>query len=257
MATTKKTKTKTTQRSGSSGSGQVRKKTSSRRTKENRRTMIIFWVALVLFLLPFIILGFILLSAAMDTGKPIFGDRYKDDLDPAITSADLSKVESAVKGVGGVENTFTNLATGTLRVYADISDSADAESAKASAEQVYSAVTSVLNPGTYFTQNNGKKMYDLEVHVFNQNKDTENNFVYVIETKTSSMEAPIVQLVSEPIDAELAESLRQDVENRNNPTPTPAETDEMTVGEGEVEQLPDDTEPAPENGSETTENSEG
>ena len=100
-------------------------------------------------------------------------------------------------------------------------------------------------------------MYDLEVHVFNQNKDTENNFVYVIETKTSSMEAPIVQLVSEPIDAELAESLRQDVENRNNPTPTPAETDEMTVGEGEVEQLPDDTEPAPENGSETTENSEG
>ena len=102
-----------------------------------------------------------------------------------------------------------------------------------------------------------KKMYDLEVHVFNQNKDTENNFVYVIETKTSSMEAPVIQLVSEPIDAELAESLRQAVENRNNPTPTPAENDEMTVGEGDVEQLPDDTEPAPENTPETTENSEG
>ena len=100
-------------------------------------------------------------------------------------------------------------------------------------------------------------MYDLEVHVFNQNKDTENNFVYVIETKTSSMEAPVIQLVSEPIDAELAESLRQAVENRNNPTPTPAENDEMTVGEGDVEQLPDDTEPAPENTPETTENSEG
>ncbi len=255
MATTKKTKTKSSQRSSASGSGQVRKKSSSRRAQENRRTLIIFWVALVLFLLPFIILGIILLSAAMDTGKPILGERYKDDLDPAITSSDLSQVESAVKGIGGVESTFTNLATGTLRVYADISDSADAESAKASAEQVYSAVTSVLNPGVYFTQNNGKKMYDLEVHVFNQNKDPENNFVYVIETKTSSMEAPIIQLVSEPIDAELAESLRQAVENRNNPTPTPAETDEMTVGDGDIEQLPDDTEPAPE--SETTENNEG
>ncbi len=241
-------KTKTT-RPSSSGSGQVRKKSAARR-KADRRTTIIFWVALVLFLLPFIILGFILLSAAMDTGKPILGDRYKDDLDPAITSSELSQVESAVKSVGGVEGTFTNLATGTLRVYADISDSADAETAKSSAEQVYSAVTSVLNPSTYFTQNNGKKMYDLEVHVFNQNKDTESNFVYVIETKTSSMEAPIIQVVSEPIDAELAESLRQAVENRNNPTPTPSETDEMTLGDGDVEQLPDDTEPAPEQSAE-------
>ena len=244
-------KTKTT-RSASTGSGQVRKKSAARR-KADRRTTIIFWVALVLFLLPFIVLGFILLSAAMDTGKPILGERYKDDLDPAITSSEISQVESAVKSVGGVENTFTNLATGTLRVYADISDSADAETAKNSAEQVYSAVTSVLNPGTYFTQNNGKKMYDLEVHVFNQNKDTENNFVYVVATKTSSMETPIVQLVSEPIDAELAESLRQAVENRNNPTPTPAETDEMSLGEGDVQQLPDDTEPAPEATEATTE----
>ncbi|MBO7704009.1 MAG: hypothetical protein J6S26_06170 [Solobacterium sp.] len=252
MATKKRTKT-----SRSSSAPQEpqrpRKSSSSAKPKKSQKgSSLPFWIALVLFLIPFIVLGVILVSAAMDTGKPILGDRYKDDLDPAITSSDLSQVESAVKSVGGVESVFTNLATGTLRVYADISDGADADSAKNTAQQVYSAVTSVLNPSTYFSQGSGKKMYDLEVHVYNQNRDTENNFVYVIETKTSSMEEPIIQLVSEPNDPELAESLRLAVENRNNPTPTPEGTDEITVGEGDVEQLPDDTEPTPESTEETS-----
>ncbi len=242
MATTKSKTRKTSESSRSAG--------TVRRKKTNTRTTIVFWVALVLFLLPFLILGYIIFSAAMDTGKPVIGDRYKGDHDPAITSSDLKSVESAAAGVSGVERTFVNLATGTLRVYADISDSATADTAKSTADQVYNAVTSVLDVGTYFSQANGMKMYDLEVHVFNQDKDPDSNFVYVIKTLTSSMEQPIVQLVSEPIDAELAESLRQAVENRNNPTPTPS-GDELTVSEGDVESLPDDTEPQPEATAET------
>jgi hypothetical protein len=70
------------------------------------------------------------------------------------------------------------------------------------------------------------------------------------------MEQPVVQLVSDPIDAELAESLRQAVENRNNPTPTPS-ADELTVSEGDVEALPDDTEPQPEQPAESGETTEG
>jgi len=223
----------------------TKKKTTTRKTKPvkstkkakgSSRTAVIFWIALILFLSPFLVLGYIILSAAMDTGKPIVGTRYDGDHDPQISKSDLSSVESHVKSVSGVEKVSLNLATGTLRVYADISDSADADAAKSTASDVYSAVTSVLNEGTYFTQNNGKKMYDLEVHVYNQDKNTDSNFVYVIETKTSSMDTPIVQLVSEPIDAELAESLRQAVENRNNPKPSaapeekPAETTEENNG---------------------------
>ena len=195
---------------------------STRRSRSTDRTGVVFWVALLLFFAPFLVLGYIILSAAMDTGKPIVGNRYSGDHSPEISKSNLSTVESSVKSISGVEKAMVNLATGTLRVYADINDSATAETAESMANSVYGAVTSVLDEGTYFTQNNGKKMYDLEVHVYNQDKDTDSNFVYVIETKTSSMDAPIVQLVSEPIDAELAESLRQAVENRNNPTPTPA-----------------------------------
>jgi hypothetical protein len=205
----------------------------TRKSKSGGGAAVAFWIVLLLFLSPFLVLGYIILSAAMDTGKPIIGNRYDGDHDPAITKSDLERVESGVKSLSGVEKSMVNLATGTLRVYADINDSASAETAESTAGQVYGAVTSVLNEGTYFTQSNGKKMYDLEVHVYNQDKNTDSNFVYVIATKTSSMDEPIVQLVSEPIDAELAENLRQAVENRNNPKPasTPAEE---TPQEGEA-----------------------
>ncbi|MBR2793611.1 MAG: heavy-metal-associated domain-containing protein [Solobacterium sp.] len=204
-----------------------------RKSKSGGGTAVVFWIVLILFLSPFLVLGYIILSAAMDTGKPIIGNRYDGDHDPAISKSDLERVESSVKSLSGVEKSMVNLATGTVRVYADINDSAGAETAESTAGQVYSTVTSILNESTYFTQSNGKKMYDLEVHVYNQDKNTDSNFVYVIGTKTSSMDAPIYQLVSEPIDAELAESLRQAVENRNNPKPAPTPAEE-TPQEGEA-----------------------
>ena len=113
-------------------------------------------------------------------------------------------------------------------------DNANAENEKATAQSIYQAVTSVLDAGTYFTQTETKKMYDLEIHVYNlaKNRDSD-EFAYVIETKTSSMTEPILNVVSEPIDAALAQQLRDNVENRDKPTPTPDESNEITVGGGE------------------------
>jgi hypothetical protein len=94
-------------------------------------------------------------------------------------------------------------------------------------------------------------MYDMEIHVYNTDENTESDsFVYVIETKTSNMASPKRQLVSEPIDAELAQQLRDDVEARLNPTPTPdtEEGGEINVG---GEDLPEDgEEPQTEEGGE-------
>ena len=59
----------------------VRKKKKSRAYK---RTRFVFWTVFILFITPFVILGYILLSAAGDTGKPILGNRYEGDLNPAI-----------------------------------------------------------------------------------------------------------------------------------------------------------------------------
>lgn len=217
-------------------------KKSKRSKKKSRRTAIIFWVCLILILTPFMVLGWILLSAWLDTGSPILGERYEGDLDPAITKNDLDSIRSSVRLIPEVEDVELELATATLRVYADVDDNANAETEKVTASAIYQAVTSVLNADLYFTQTETKKMYDLEIHVYNlaKNRDAE-EFAYVIETKTSSMAEPIQNVVSEPIDAALAQQLRDNVENRNNPTPTPDESNEITVGGEEIEPVQEET----------------
>ena len=55
------------------------------------------------------------------------------------------------------------------------------------------------------------------------------------------MDEPMTQVVSEPIDAELAQQLRDDVEARKNPTPTPTDSSEMQVSGEEVEPTPTPT----------------
>lgn len=222
------------------------KKTSKKSKRKLDRTSKIILIGGSVILIPFIIFGLILLSATFNTGKPIFGDRFKGDLDPAITKANISDLESKVKSESGVDKVDIELSSATLRVYVDVTDSTSEEEAQRIADATYEKVISVLPAGSYFTSNSGKKMYDLEIHVYNLDKDRESDsYVYVIKTKNSTMESPINQVVSKPIDAELAQELRDDVENRKNPTPTPNE-DEMTVGGSEDENAASEEEPTPE-----------
>lgn len=196
-----------------------------------RRTIAAFWICLLLVFAPIVILGWMLVSTYMDTGSPVFGHRYDGDLDPAITKENISTIEDSVSSIEGIESDFTNLSSATLRVYAKVADDATADVATAKAQEIYTAVSAVLEPSVYFTKADGKKMYDLEIHVYNLDEDqdrTADNFVYVIETKTSNMSEPSAQTVSEARFPELAQRLRDDVAARKaaeeaaaQATPTP------------------------------------
>ncbi|NLC96391.1 MAG: hypothetical protein GX675_02345 [Erysipelotrichaceae bacterium] len=230
----------------------TRKKSTKKRTNKKRsvnKANVILVVGLIIIALPFLIIGWIVISASLDTGTPILGERYKGDLDPAITKSDITSIESKIKSIDGVEKSSVELATATLRVYADVEDGYTAEQAEQKANEVFDSVLSVLDLNTYFSQTETKKMYDLEIHVYNLSKNRDSDdFVYVIMTKTSGMDTASTQLVSEPIDAELAQQLRDDVENRNNPKPTADDDGDMTVGTDEIEATEESTE-----GSEDTE----
>lgn len=226
------------------------KKKRVRKTKVRRReirTLVIFWICFILLLIPAAFMAWMLISAALDTGAPIIGDRYKGDLEPAITKNDLDTIASNTKNLSGVEDSFINLATATLRVYADIDDNANVDTAKSTATRIFNEVTNVLTPSVYFTQSEGKKMYDLEVHVFTSNdREKASNFVYVIETKTSSMEQPIQQVVSEPLDASLAQRLRDEMNGVSTELDQIEEEGEISLS-GET--IPEDAE-IPEEGQE-------
>ena len=223
---------------------ETRRRVSRRKAK--RRSLSVSSIILIfgslLIITPFIVLGWILLSASLDTGTPILGDRYVGDLDPAISKSDISNVKKSVDGINGVESSFVELATATLRVYVDVEDSYSDTQASDVAKSAYDSVVGVLDVNKYFTQTDSKKMYDLEIHVYNLKKNRDqDNFSYVILTKTSSMSDSKIQVVSTPIDAELAQQLRDDVEARNNPTPKTEEKNEEKLV-GEEAETPQETE---------------
>ena len=176
---------------------------------------IVFTVCLILILAPAIYFGWMLASTYMDSHSPVLGNRYENDLNPAITKDQLKQVDEAVGKLDGVTGHSVHLATGTLRVYIDLADDATYDVVQSVSESAYAAVTGILDPNVYFSQGNDMKMYDLEIHTSNipDGRDAE-YFVYGIYTKTSAMSAPQYQLVSYPKNPEVAQSLRDAVAAR-------------------------------------------
>lgn len=84
-------------------------------------------------------------------------------------------------------------------------------------------------------------MYDLEVHVYNNiDKSGAGDYVYVIRSKNSGMEQAATQVVSKPLDAELAQQLRDELAEKRNPTQNKDNDDEEVVG-GEDTEAQDET----------------
>lgn len=194
-------------------------KATRKRRKRGYVTAVIFWVCLILILAPFGILGWILFSSSMDSNAPVLGNRYANDLDPAITAAQLEDVRKVTEAVPDVEKVDVQMQTATLRVYADVKDDADGIFCTLKSEEIYNWIKTVLDPNVYFTQHDGKKMYDIEVHVYNHERDMEvpieeDTFVYVIRVKNSSMSEAKPQVVSSARNKALAAQLRQDVIDR-------------------------------------------
>ncbi|MBR5289928.1 MAG: hypothetical protein IKU28_02930 [Erysipelotrichaceae bacterium] len=192
-------------------------------------------IGLLIIAIPCAAFVYILLSAQAATGTAISGDRFTGDLDPAITETQMANVVTSVESIEGVESAEVILKSATVRVYVDTLDEMTPEVAEGIANQAYEKLTAECDPSVYFTQTASKKMYDVEVHVYNlaENRDSE-EFVYVIVSKSSSMEAPIARLVSDPLDPELAAQLLEKLDRKLNPEKYETNSDEITVGEGEV-----------------------
>lgn len=218
------------------------KKVSGNKGKKKiSASTIIIIVGILVICIPFVILGSILISASKATGTPVLGNRYENDLNPAITEEQLTAIESKVASDNQVESVNVKLVTATLRIYVDMQDSLNEEEASALANSVYEAVTSTLDVNTYFTKTGTKKMYDLEIHLYN-NMDLSGSeqYLYLITTKNSSMSEMSIQVVSSPKDPDVAAQLRKDTYGSDE-----GEDGEIGVidgeGEGSEESSEDET----------------
>lgn len=193
---------------------------SSRKKKPN----IILWLGIIVLLIPCIILGIVLASSLEKTGEPVVVNRFKNELNPAITESDLSKLQGALV-YENVDKIEVNLKSATLRIMVNIADSMEEGDILWLIDNAYTKVAELLPIETYFTNSPTTKMYDLEIHVYNVTKGSDAlPQIYYTKSKSAGAEAPIVDHFSQAKKPELSENLL------NPPEPEEQEADPDQAG---------------------------
>lgn len=176
-----------------------------KKKKKMSKGGIVLLVGAIIILIPCLIFGGILLSAALETGNPVVGNRFNNDLNPSISSSATSSLENSIKALSGVEDCDIVLTSAQYRVNVDTVDSLSDSEIQSLVVEVYNLVNQQLPLSTYFTATDSEKMYDLSINVYNNTSDGN---IYYILTKNSKMTAYSIQCVSSPVDEDLAKELR-------------------------------------------------
>ncbi len=176
-----------------------------KKKKKMSKGGIVLLVGAIIILIPCLIFGGILLSAALETGNPVVGNRFNNDLNPSISSSATSSLENSIKALSGVEDCNIVLTSAQYRVNVDTVDSLSDSEIQSLVVEVYNLVNQQLPVSTYFTSTDSEKMYDLSINVYNTTSDGN---IYYILTKNSKMTAYSIQCVSSPVDEDLAKELR-------------------------------------------------
>ena len=178
-------------------------KSRFKRVLESKTTTII---SLVILMIPFIVFGYIIFRDSSQTGDPVIGSRFDDQLEPAIKDSQLETIESGLSKE--IVSKKVTLKAATLRIYLEVDQSVNKEAIKELADNTYSQVVEVLPIETYFSLQGSKKMYDFEVHVFNNVEDRDSeDFIYYQIIKSSSSEESVDRFVTDVKDAEFKEEV--------------------------------------------------
>lgn len=174
-------------------------KSSNKDKKNKRKPNWLLRFTLIVIAVPVLILAWTLVTSLETSGEPVVGDRFDNQLDPAITDSQLTEVKNALQ-YPEAESVSVNLESATLRVTINTIDTATREQIEAIMNDAYNQVSNILPIETYFTNREGVKMYDLEIHVFNFIPDDTNRdaFIYYVLTKNAAATEPSISNPSTP-----------------------------------------------------------
>lgn len=187
----------------------------AKKMKVKKKPHIVLGLLIIVLLVPTIILGAILINTLEDSSKPVVGQRYQNELDPAITQDKIQSLQSAIQ-IDGVENVEINFKSARVVILLDMNDNASKNSIKNAVQKAYNQLNEVLPVSTYFTNRvDGEtiiKMYDLQIDAYNV-VEGDNQIHYVL-TKTGAQEDEIIQLVSSPKDKDVANDVLSQKEDK-------------------------------------------
>ncbi len=172
-----------------------------------KKPHVILWLGIIVLLIPCIALGAVLLNSLEDSTKPVVVDRFNNELNPAITENDLSSIKGALN-YENVDKLEVNLISATLRVMINTADNMQEGDLLWILNDAAEKVTAILPVETYFTNKDGMKMYDLEIHVYNTTKGSEETpQIYYTKTKNAASEEWVVDNFSTAKNGELAQNI--------------------------------------------------
>ena len=180
----------------------------------------ILMISLVIVVIAASAFAWILFGAISEKGKTIVGDRFKLELNPAIETAKVADVKSAIEAESFAVKTSVNLKSATLRVLVQVkSELTDAQLTEAILK-IKDDVNAVLPIETYFTSTPDVKMYDLEIQVYNSEtaESTESfTYHYFILVKNGTMTTWTIQDVSVAASPEMRAILEERLNSFNTP----------------------------------------
>ena len=177
----------------------------------------IFWpgITLMLSLAILAVPATIFYNIAIETqeiaGNPVFGERFNNDLNPKIQRNQINELQTTISGLESVVDSEVNLRSATLRVNILTDISLTELQLNALITNVKEAIFAKLPQSDYFTATLTTKQYDLEIHVRNTTDRLDENYRYIIASKTSLMSSFNVQEVSKPKNPEYVAGINEPV----------------------------------------------
>lgn len=164
---------------------------------------------IILVLIPVSILGYSIVKSVDTRGVPVVGGRYDEELPNKLTQEQISQIKSSISAEG-MESADVTLNAATLRVTIKVPTMTTNEEAETIVRDAYEVVNSIAPIEKHFTNIDGEKGYDLEIHAYNfipKTDEEKASQVYTILTKTGSMTGPLVNVQTTARSQALADHL--------------------------------------------------
>ncbi|MBR0137821.1 MAG: hypothetical protein IJM15_05375 [Erysipelotrichaceae bacterium] len=192
-----------------------------------------FWISFIIILIPCVYFVMLLLDASDKTSTPLVGERPEYDLRYVFEYSHIQQINTAVRGIEGIEKVYVNLAVESLRVTIDTKDDLTNEQVKAITEQAYEKVNEILPVETYFTIYQTYKQYDLQIDVYNNIEFEGEQFIYYSLWRNSNMEEYTIKDMNAPLNPELYNELLEEMAEERRQKEEEANQQNSESSEGE------------------------
>lgn len=189
-------------------------KTQQQPTKKKKKKDWSFYViiiSLIIIAIPSSFLGYHIIQARLQTGQPLFGNRFKGDLSHKILPENLEVLTTNTNANENVQSVSYTITAATLRANVLVKPEVDKNAYPALADTVYEIILAELPLETYFKQTDIEKMYDVEINLYNTLSPTdENPFIFYLLSKSSASDEVKKQFMSESSHPDFIQELIDD-----------------------------------------------